>query len=406
MSYDAPTVLAFVGQNANQALLSASCGVREMLQPYNFKTEIVDLRAANGLEKTMNILRTRQVIFAFAFAGVGSTLQGKKGNLWEELKIPFLSLMFDHPFYNLGNHAIDTSYVINCYYYRDFYDVQKQYIKSKQPTALLPMAAPQTHPFYADMPWNERDIGALYLKSGVAIGKVVKKFSEASSEVRAIIQDLIPIVCARTDAYLTDLVQARMKDQGALLDDPKNWKAFVFIVRMLDEYVRAWRSTHMVQAIKGVEGVVIIGNGWDHIDKTGCRAIFLPGEAAGKAYQRYRRSKCVINTNPYFRYGAHERIYEAMKTMGCSITDSNDFYAEHFSGLPNFMSFQWSDKDWRGKVRGYIAKAQTEPSDRETGRLRTMELLNPERWISEVIALVKKVRSEASAPVSDYASSV
>ena len=110
----------------------------------------------------------------------------------------------------------------------------------------------------------------------------------------------------------------------------------------MDYYLRRLRAIEMVEWLKQQDGAVIIGNGWDFIDRSTSKAEFRPAIDANTAMELYGQSQFVLNTNPYASDIAHERIINGLAYGSVVVSDSNAWWAKYFCDIPALHLFNWN----------------------------------------------------------------
>lgn len=332
-----PTILAFVGQNANQALRWASAGLGGLFGTYGLRTVIINLNDADYGKQLAAELRAGSVLFAFGFAGIGASLEGEQGNFWDGVGIPFLSLLYDHPAYIIGNHRLAARYVYNCYHVRDFYEAQRDYVRSPQPARLFPQSF-AFNPPARQRAWAQRDNHIVYLKTGENPAALAASWADKPPVVRECIQALIRAAQQRNDFYLTDYL-AMLFQQAGLAREAHD-KEFWYCLQHADRYIRAWRSEQMARALQPFPAL-IYGSGWDYLSPQG-QAQFRPAIDSAQMPELFTSSRFVVNTNPFFRHGLHERTVYGLVSGCATLTDANDAGQEIFGGLPHYHTFDWA----------------------------------------------------------------
>jgi hypothetical protein len=385
-----PQIIALIGYNANSALWNASAAFNHMMAGYGFATHIVDLMAEDGLQRLVALLK-QPTLFVYGYAGVGSALESDGMILWDKIKTPFLSLMYDHPFYNPEQHKITSRYVANCYFTRDFYEVQKNYIKSPQPLLLFPSGEPATPDAPPPLPWSSRDLHYLYLKTGSNPAIIAEKINALQPDVQSIIWDAIAIHKQRSDATLEEVVAATFNIRRAVIEE--NIPVFMICIRYCDEYMRAWRSTEMAKALLPYPGV-ICGAGWEHIDFSAGHTRYLCPVNSVAGYEMFRRAKFLINTNPVACDLLHERISAGLKIPNAIITDGNEYIRRNFSDVPSLFAFDWADTHWQEKMGDFMHRHTDTPPDFTNGQRQLKQVLAAEPLVSAILSAVKEIRAQ------------
>lgn len=391
-SGNGPLILGFVGQNACDILLSTTIYFNRHLRDLGLATMVVDLNAPDVLARLGQVLQTQPVLFAYGYAGVGADLRGPQGkNLWDELRIPFLSLLFDHPFYIPERHKLDSHYAANCYFSQDFYDIQRRYVRSGQPLYLFPLGEPPTREPMSTYPYAERLYSLCYVKSGVDPEKIAARINQADPALRALIWQTVEAV--REDERLAVADVAATFFEALKLDPDDHAQAFGVVLRLTDEYVRAWRATEMVKFLLPYPAALICGDGWDHIDRDGARAVFVPATDITEVTNRYYvQSRILVNTHPLIRDYLHERVSLALKLPACVLTDTNAYVDRHLADLPGVCAFSWRE-NWRERAAAFIEKAEKAMPDLQAGFDRLQSLFRLEPQLQAMLNAVKDMRA-------------
>jgi SAM-dependent methyltransferase len=383
-----PVVVALVAQNENQALANSSFALNLQLQSLGLRTEIVDLNRADCFDRLQEIAEDYTILFAYGFAGIGSRLASGGQSFWDRYQIPYFGLCYDHPFYVLENHTAATPWVINGYGGEDFFDVQKDYIQSPQPLVRLALTS-CGHEGPAPLPWQDRPIRALYLKTGKDPKPYEDSFIALPQPFRDIIFDVIAAAQKDGDLVLTDLVAARMQDVGMPWQDHQN--NFMFVVRQVDEYLRHWRSTDLVRGLLHTP-LTIVGGGWDHIDKTGARATFQPPVPSHEARQLLTSSRFILNTHPYGRTAWHERVLQGLEDGAAVISDRTRFTDRHFGDVENFVGFDWSDDTRFDKIVTAMDRLDATGFDPVTASLRIALRFPPVALAAQMLEIATQLK--------------
>jgi hypothetical protein len=385
-----PLALALIGQNANQALATSTLGSFPFFQSHGYDTALIDLHAQDASQQILLQVKTRRPDFVYSMAGVGADLSFKGANLWELWQIPFLSMLFDHPCYIPERHKIPSRYVANCYYAQDFLQVQQDYIQSPQLSCLLPSDFPPLTD--RPLPWAERDIGLLFVKSGGDAGAIITGWRNNLPTVLAdfLLASAQRLQCDRHLA-ITDLVQSGLRTMPDLVQQTPNifWK----MVRTLDTYIRRWRAESIVNILKTMPEAVIVGDDWNHIDRSDAVARFMPAMPADQASALFGRAKLIFNTNPYFRYGLHERVGGGLQSGAWVMSDRNDLSDEALGQIGHLIGFEWSDpaEHLRNRARDALVN---DPAPHLVHGVSVLDQTFRQRLYPEIAAILAKLKAQ------------
>lgn len=388
-----PLVLAFVGEQNQGALSWGSSELCRRFEARGYVTAILNLKqSAQTVEEMKRLCARHELRFAFAFAGLGSTINIAGHNFWDLLKVPHISLMADLPAYNPTLHAAQGRFTGRIYRAKDFYDTQQKYLRSPGPSLLLPPEY-QMNPAPPETRWVDRPIDYLFLKNGVDPAAIAGQWAHCDADVQSVIWDCIAACRQRTDLLIADLAAERIGLAPA--DCNERSENFWVLVRLIDQYVRAERMTWMVEFLKN-QPVTIIGDFWDHVDKTGARARFLPAVAATATPRLYQQTKFMFNTNPYYDHNVHERVVIGLASHCRVVTDENACTRHYLSRADGLVGFDWADPHKGEKIReGVEAAYRLGPPTFDPRLLAAMG--DPESYPDEIIAFADQIRAQAQA---------
>ncbi len=112
---------------------------------------------------------------------------------------------------------------------------------------------------------------------------------------------------------------------------------------LIEGYIRTKRAADLVEWLKFQPGAIIIGDGWDFIDKTGAKALFKPSIPGSTSPDLYSQTQFILNTSPYGSDIIHERVNSwPCRHRGFVLSDTNAWWDEHFSDVPSLFRFRWN----------------------------------------------------------------
>lgn len=353
------TVVAFVGENENGAL---AVGSRELLA--SIKQQDIDGHVINlddpQWTTELGRLANAGILFAFGFAGIGAALAHVdpttrvNRNFWDTVRVPFISILADQPSHQPRNHRVASRYVVNGYVFRDFFDLQRRLIRSPQVSVVLPQAC-VPNPHRDKTPWAKRTHRMVFVKSGGDPVAFRTQWEQFPARLRAVLEEASGEVLRRSTGDISELVLACFQSHG--IDVGDRHELLFAVLQQVDLYVRSVHATRMAQALCRVPAE-IIGARWEHIDKSGAKARFLPAVNAAALAELYADTQFVVNTTPNFSCGTHERVLYGFTAKACVISDDNDFTRRRFGALPSYFGFDWTDADWVESIAARFAERE------------------------------------------------
>jgi hypothetical protein len=130
------------GQSMNGALAAAGRAHRPMFEALGYELVEVDFSQPGADASLTNALQSQSIAFVFGVMGMGAdfrgtTPDGKESNLWQGLRIPYISLNGDSPAYYFDRHVMPSAWHACLYYYPDHYRLRRRYPKILRRSALF-----------------------------------------------------------------------------------------------------------------------------------------------------------------------------------------------------------------------------------------------------------------------------
>jgi hypothetical protein len=292
---------------------------------------------------------------AWGPAGVGSDLEIGGRNLWDNLRVPFVSCLADNPFAFPIRHRPESQFIALGYFIEDWLDIQRRFMRSPRVSGLLPIFVPP-NPHCDEIAWARRSNRMIFVKTGESPELRRSTWAPLPPRVRKVLEESANEACRHGVMGLTDLLLTSAQNHGLSFEDrPAN---LFFMMRELDWYVRAVRSTRMVEALAQVPAI-IIGRGWEHVAKENARARFYPAIDATELPKLFGDSQFVVNTSPNFGLAPHERILYGFAARACVVSDQNTHTRTHFAELPSFFGVDIAS----GNLAEQIAAIWADPDD-------------------------------------------
>lgn len=341
----AQTVIGFVGENANGILDCQSRRFTSLLDEAGFAgcvLSVSDPAFSQRLEKALS----GEVAFAWGYAGVGARLAIDGRNLWDVLKIPFISVLADAPYIMPTNHHVSTPWVVNGYVYREWLDLQQAHFRSPQisttlPHGVIPNKDRQAHP------WSAREHRMVFVKNGSDPELALQRWALWPAQLRPVLHESAAVLCKGDPQPILPTVQACLSAYGLMLDGCK--PVLFGLLHELDSYVRAARATAMVRAMLPLP-VDIVGDGWAHVLGEGGRARFHAGMPAEGLDALYSRTQVLVNVTPNVASGAHERVLRGFAARCRVLSDDNAHGRSVLGGLPSYLGVAWHSPDLAEQV--------------------------------------------------------
>jgi len=374
----------------NQALAMATqCWCERFQRETGADAIVIDLKAIDGMQRLQTTLAKGDIDFCFGVQGVGSRLTIDSGeSLWTHYQTPFLGFHYDSPSCNIYNHFCDSLYVANLYGFGCLFEIQQGYVKNAQINERIPYEVDPAE--RRGIPFKDRPIRMSFLKSGKSPSTYADYLNQIKPPLREALWAAIEKAEKNENLLLCELISNAFKACG--FDPTQHWAEFWGFADWIDNYIRSKRAADMVNWLKFQDGAVIIGEGWDFIDKTGAKAIFKRGIPAEEGISVYAQSQFVFNTSPYGSDIIHERVIIGLSDYCCVVSDTNAWWDEHFANVPALYRFRWGT-DYGPKILEFINDPTAADKAQTTiGFHRIRETLGGHKQIPQIMKIAKKVR--------------
>ena len=336
----ARTVIALVGENQNGILDCQSRRFSALLEPLGLHGEVVQLGTPDAGDRLAELLKG-DVAFGWGYAGVGSRLTLEGQGLWDRLRVPFVSVLADAPCMMPANHHVGGSWVVNAYVYREWLELARVHIRSRQVCGLVRMGVVPNEERHA-VPWSRRPLRMVFVKSGADPDAQRTRWDNWPARLRVVLHDSAETLAKLGTGPIADVVLECLAAHGLAL--PHGQPLLFGILHELDTYIRALRATAMTRALLPLP-VHVIGEGWSHLAAEDGRARFHNSMHARELDSLYAQTQFLANVTPNFGSGAHERVLRGFAARSCVVSDLNDHARHQLDELPSFHGFEWNDPD-------------------------------------------------------------
>ncbi|MFT8720674.1 hypothetical protein [Acetobacter sp.] len=338
---DRPNIVALIGENENGILRELSSGLMRTIEQDGYKGHIIDLYQPDWFANFLDIARSG-IAMAWGHAGVGARLSHEDENIWEFLKIPFVSVLADPPGRMPLNHYIRSRMVANAYVFSEWLDIQKRFIHAPQYSTLINCVGVVPNKNRDVIPWRDRPQRMAFIKTGGNPEARRERWRDYPPRWRAILEDASSAAVMQGTGGINDLLFAACEQHGLQADQRP--EIILHLMEELDLYVREYRMNTVVKALLPLP-VHIYGRGWDHLAALPACAQFHPAFDAQNISTIYSATQFLINTSPNIGSGMHERVAYGLDARCCVVSDENDFSRKILNDIPTFFGFEANSKN-------------------------------------------------------------
>lgn len=256
-------------------------------------------------------------------------------NIWEELGIPCINILMDHPFcYPQAMENAPANAIVLCVDKKHMDYLTRFYPK-------IPAVGFLAHGGICleqePVPIQEREIDVMYAGglSRKFVQNVIPDFSQFSFDARKAADIALKRLITDTSLTAEQAIEDVLIQQGVELPDYELAEVISklhYIELLAVSFYREKLIRTMLDA--GIR-VHLYGPGWDICDFVNHPNLIWKGsiparDVLGKMHQ----SKIVLNTMTWFKDGTHDRIFNGMLAGALAVTDESAYMQEEFLSYP------------------------------------------------------------------------
>ena len=333
------------------------------------------------------------VMFTFNFNGIAgeSYLYNVGGNFWDEYQIPCYNMVVDHPFYY--HQYIENTPKI--YYQISIDRFHEAYMKRFFPAVglggFLPLGGTHLETGIALIPMKERPMDIVFTGNYTRPDTFDKFIAHLDQESIDFYHSILDELIASPGLRLEDLAEIRLKEElGQISEDElkRCYKNMIFIDLSVRFHFRALAVKELVD--NGFK-VNVFGAGWEALDCMHPENIINAGGVNSlKCLEVINQSKISLNVMPWFKDGAHDRIFNSMLNGAVSLSDDSIYLREQFCDGKDMKFYDLAHMDKIPYIAEEILKNQDWMADMaNNGRIKAQ---NKHSWECRAKAIDEMIR--------------
>lgn len=335
------------------------------------------------------------ITFTFNFHGIagepGLYDEGYEGgSFWNETGIPVYNMVVDHPLY----------------YHKYMHLLPKNYLQisiDKNHTVYMNRFFPQVHCEFIPLggtevnkdgcimqdiryiPMAERPIDVIFTGNYAPIKNFDKYIAGFDENSQCFYHQLVDEAIARHDELIEDIFEEMLNADEPTEDE---LRAVMPNAMFADLSARFYYRAKVIATLAdaGIK-VHTFGAGWDKLECKHPENIITAGSVdSQECLDMISQAKISINVMPWFKDGAHDRIFNTMLNGAVCVTDTSKYLLEQFKDGEDVLFYELSDIEYmcervkrllmNNKAMQAIADAGYEACiGRHTWAERTQELL-------------------------------
>ncbi len=249
--------------------------------------------------------------------------------MWEALNIPSYDIVVDHPMYyhhflekvppNYHHISIDKNH--EAYMRRFFPEIENG--------PFLPLAGTKLYPKKSNVPIACRKYDVAMVGNYCKPSTFDKYITRIDDEYTAFYHGMIEDLLTHPDKTVEEVAEAHLLAE--LTEVPEEeLKKVMAALTFIDLYVRyTFRGRAVQELVDAGIKVYVFGDGWDLLE---CRhpenLMIMNNLNSEGCLKRLCQTKLSLNVMPWFKNGAHDRIFNSMLNGAVCLTDSSVYLDE------------------------------------------------------------------------------
>lgn len=286
----------------------------------------------------------RFAAFTFNFSGIAGEdgLFGeeyKSGNFWDDTEIPVFNMVVDHPLYyhkylclrpkKYYQICIDKNHVR--YMKRFFPDVSLAPCGGFLPLGGTEINAGRNILKERYLPVEKRNIDVIFTGNYTPLKHFDRFLEPFDREYQEFYRGLVDELILHPDMLVETAAEECLRQQGVEFTD-EELKEIMPNLMFVDLSVRFYFRAKVIAALadSGVK-VHTFGAGWDLLECAHPENIIRAGSVSSQTcLDMISQSKISVNVMPWFKQGAHDRVFNSMLNGALCVTDGSAYLHECF----------------------------------------------------------------------------
>lgn len=325
-------LLFFTGDIETQGYFSLQ--IAEAMKALGHEVFIYDLsRPWESTEKFFQFFEEgNTALINFNFHGMSGEqyfLDENDTMMWEALRIPSYNIVVDHPMYY--HHFLEK--VPSNYHHINIDKNHEAYMRRFFPEIkngpFLPLAGTKLYPKKSNVPIACRKYDVTMVGNYCTPSTFDKYITRIDDEYTAFYHGMIEDLLTHPDKTVEEVAETHLLEELSEVPEGELKKTMAALT-FIDLYVRYTFRGRIVQKLvdAGIK-VHVFGDGWELLEcKRPENLLIMDSLNSEGCLKKLCQTKLSLNVMPWFKNGAHDRIFNSMLNGAVCLTDSSIYLDE------------------------------------------------------------------------------
>ena len=316
--------------------------VKHELESKNHTVFEVDLGENTMMESFFKIFSEHSIDCVIAFNAVGCDIKYNNQSLYDVFNTNFLAILVDHPAHHIGRviHPI-KNYMISV--------IDKSHVK------YISEILPHSHKLNFFLPHGgfenkqykirnlkeynkQKNIDLLF--TGSCFNKPVKPWEDLPKTYPLqLFDDICDLLIHDEYISVNEAYDVVFNKANIKLSTVSKAQMSGMIARIIT-YVRQYKRDLVLEKIfKSGINITICGRGWEDRVKAYDNVNYIGAIDVQESIELMSKAKIVINCNPNFTQGSHERVFTGMLNHAVVFTDRSSYFDEFYNDKDSLLYY-------------------------------------------------------------------
>lgn len=262
---------------------------------------------------------------------------------------------------DLGNRLLQNENILYCTYLMDHPVIHYGRLKNQYPNIFV-LSPDRNHVAFMDhymkniyaeaflphggcksgkcVPYERRKYDVTFMGSYSVPEEVLKRFNDFPAQMADLMRDTAGRMIDDTTMTMEEALGQCLNSCGVKVNE-EEFAQILSEFREVDRYVRSYFRDKVIRTL--VENGIVVdvfGDGWDQFvtQREECLRVH-PSVSYEESLEFVGDSRISLNVMPWFKDGAHDRIFSAMMCGAVCLTDSSQYLSEQFREQENIYFY-------------------------------------------------------------------
>ncbi len=374
-------IVLFTGDTETLAYFSrrlaeyfASIGKQVFLFDFEQETESY-LKLCWFLETGSTVMLTFNFI---GFCGEAVFIEENGASIWDNREIPCLNIVVDHPFYYHKFKPLLPKNYVQFSIDRDHEAYLKRFFPEIVSGGFLPLAGTEygkkpgievvsaNGRHYQDygqewIPYKDREMDIIFTGNYTTTEKLRPHLNEVSKEYADFYFRIVDDFIKHPEMGMDAGIEKHLWEEVEGIDE-EGIKACMPNMIFIDLYVRFYFRAMAVRTLVDAGfRVDVFGGGWEYLDCKHPENLIVHGPlTSAECLEKISNSRISLNVMPWFKDGAHDRVFNSLLNGAVSLTDPSRYLKEILTDGKTVMFYDLNDPEGLVKKAGYLLSHEDE----------------------------------------------